>query len=360
MKRILGLVLLMSAAFVHVNASEVDHIDVQPQQFLALGVTLQQPVVVDVTLGARHPGQMVIPPAQVRIVSAPQAGLLQALLVAEGETVVEGAPLARLESPELMVLQRDYLQTVTQLALALSDKRRDQKLYKEGVIAKRRLLQKQSRYAELQAVEDEGRQTLMLSGMKIDEIDVLKSSRKLSSQLVIRAPADGVVMRRLLTSGEQLDRMTPIYRLAKLEPLWLEMYLPLAQLKGVRVGSVVQLVEPEVQARLILIGREVNPNNQTVMLRAEVTKGVEQLRPGQFVEARLALEAQASQFEVSSSALLRRDGRVYLMVRDASGFVARSVAVVSQQADRALVSGRLKSSDLLAATGVSALKAIWL
>ncbi len=359
MKYFFRVLLVLVCTFVQAD-ERASYIEVQPQQFSALGVTLQKPSVGDSTLGVRYPSQVVIPPAQVRIVSAPQAGLLQAMLVAEGESVVKGQPLALLESPELMVLQRDYLQAVTQLALALSDKRRDQKLYKEGVIAKRRLLQKQSAYSELQAVADERRQALQLAGMSADEVETLRVQRKLSSQLVIHAPESGVVMKRFLTSGEQVDRMTPIYRLAKLEPLWVEMSLPLAQLKNIHVGAVVQVVEPEVKARLILIGREVNANNQTVMLRAEVSAGVEQLRPGQFVEARLAVEAQESQLEVSSPSLLRRDGQAYLFVRYASGFEVRPVVVVSQNGQQAVVSGDVKRDDLLAVSGVSALKSIWL
>src|SRR3954470_11799230 len=56
------------------------------------------------------PGTVSVPPQQLRIVAAPAAGLLEAVLVAPNEPVREDQPIARLRSTELLEAQRLFLQ----------------------------------------------------------------------------------------------------------------------------------------------------------------------------------------------------------------------------------------------------------
>ncbi len=72
-------------------------------------------------LGSRYPAEVVVPNSQLHVIGALQGGLIEALMVAEGEHVKQGQILARIQSPGLLELQRDLLQTLTQLNLATVD-----------------------------------------------------------------------------------------------------------------------------------------------------------------------------------------------------------------------------------------------
>jgi len=48
------------------------------------------------------PGTVAVPPQQTRIVAAPAAGMIEAMLVAADETVAAGRPIARLTSPDVV------------------------------------------------------------------------------------------------------------------------------------------------------------------------------------------------------------------------------------------------------------------
>ncbi len=353
------LALFMVNAQAQAPSESASEIPIKASQFATLGIATAPVVSADATFGARLPARVVIPPAQVRVVSAPQTGLVESLLVAKGDEVHAGQILAHVQSPELIALQRDYLQTLTQLHLAASDLKRDEELFKEGVIAKRRLLEKRSRHAELIAARDERRQALLLAGMLDEAIKELERSRQLTSQLAVCAPIDGVVMERMVTAGERVERIDPLYRLASLDPLWLEIRAPLNQIGSLAPGSVVEVLAPQASGTLILIGREVDPDSQTVLLRAEVADGSELLRPGQFVQARLVVPA-GSGYSVASSALVRSADAVYVFVRTAQGFRAVPVKVISEQDGHAVVAGELKAREEVAVRGVSALKAAWL
>ena len=81
-----------------------------------------------------------MPPQQLRMVAAPAAGLVEMLLVAPDEEVKEGDPIARLKSSELVEAQHAFLHADADANLAVEKLRRDEQLFKERIIAERRLL----------------------------------------------------------------------------------------------------------------------------------------------------------------------------------------------------------------------------
>ena len=50
----------------------------------------------------------------------------------------------------------------------------------------------------------------------------------MNSGITITAPIDGQVLTQMVTIGQRVDVAMPLYRIAKLNTLWLEIYAPLA------------------------------------------------------------------------------------------------------------------------------------
>ena len=127
-------------------ASAAPPIPLSPQQRDSLGIEVAAPQTVDVKHSIALPARVAVPNAQLQVVTAPQAGLVEVLLVAEGEPVHKGQPLVRVQSPDLLDLQGDYLETLSRYSLADSNYRRDRQLHDEGIIAERRLLEARSAF----------------------------------------------------------------------------------------------------------------------------------------------------------------------------------------------------------------------
>jgi len=229
-----------------------------------------------------------VPNPQLQVVAARQAGVIASLLVAEGEQVTAGQLLARLQSPDLVAIQSDYLEALTRLTLAESEVARDRMLQREGVIAERRLLESRARRDELQTLAAQRRQVLALAGMSEADIDRLAETRTLTSSLPVRAPIGGVVLEQMVGTGESVPAAAPLYQIADLSALWVEVHVPVEQLEGIGTGSRALLSESGIEARIVTVGRLVHGEDQGVLVRAKVTDGAERLRPGQFVEVQLA------------------------------------------------------------------------
>lgn len=310
----------------------------------------------------RFPAQVVVPNNQQRVVSAPVGGLVDTVLVAVGDAVRQGQVVARLQSPDLLGLQRDLLQTRTQLQLARRNLDRDSQLHKDGIIAERRFQETRSTYQELVTRMAQQRQALQLAGMTPAGIDRLEHGQSLSSTIELTAPLTGVVMEQMATAGQRVDAATPIYRIATLKPLWLEIHVPLEHIKGVAIGDRVNIASSPVSGHVITIGREIHPADQGVLLRAEVDEGAERLRPGQFVQVevtcRCAPGAQPAQFRVPRNTLVRLGDRTVVFVQVPDGFSPLDVTVIEERDADAVIAARLPDAARIAVSGTATLKAM--
>lgn len=308
----------------------------------------------------RLPGEIVVPVGQERVVSTPQPGLIDALYVAAGQSVKKGQALAHISSPELVALQRDYLQALTQSRLAKNTLERDAELHKDGIIAERRYLSTKSSYEEVAALLAQRRQTLKLAGMGDAAIARLESRQEFSSGLTISAPIAGQVLEKLVTAGQRIDPATPLFRIGHLNPLWLEIHAPIETLEAVTNGMPVRIPKYEAEGKIIAVIRNINKNDQTMHIRAEITRNAERLSPGQFVEAELLAEKGASkQFSVPRNAVVRHGPDSYVFVQSAKGFMPLKVTVLSEQADKTVIAGALGGTEKVAVSGTVAIKAAW-
>ena len=98
-----------------------DEIKFSAEQLQSLGITTAAPVADPETPVSGLTATVVVPNAQLYVVSAPLPALVESLSAAVGQSVKRGQALARLQSPQLAEAQRAFLQATAQLALAESN-----------------------------------------------------------------------------------------------------------------------------------------------------------------------------------------------------------------------------------------------
>jgi RND family efflux transporter MFP subunit len=332
--------------------AEASRLTLQPAQLKSLGI---ETAVAGEMAGGRngtYPAQVRVPNEQMRVIAAPVGGMVEMLAVAPGATVKRGQVVAHLASPQALELQRDALQAGSQAGLMQQNLKRDEQLFSEGLIAESRLQTTRAAAAQASAQASERRQGLALAGA---------APGKLGGKLALTAPIDGVVLEQGAQLGQRVEPSGLIYRIARLSPLWLEIQAPVTVAATLREGSAVKISGSEVSGKLIAIGRAVDAASQTVLLRAEVGKGAETLRPGQVIEVEIA-SPPSQQQRLPAAALARDQGKTFAFVQTAGDdkgvvFEARAVRVISQGGDSVTVDG-IKAGEKVAIKGVSGLKAM--
>lgn len=307
---------------------------------------------------AGMPAQVVIPGNQLFTISTPLAAMVEQTLVGVGDSVRKGQALATLQSPALAEAQRGLLQSSTQAQLAKENLARDEQLWKDGIISESRYRTTQSLYREASAAFAERKQMLRLSGMSDADIVRLQTDNMLSSQLTLNSPIDGVVLEKTASAGQRLDAAIPLFKVAKLEPLALEIQAPLASTRELKVGASVTVPAYAAKGKLTAIGRSLSGGNQTILLRALITDGANNLRPGQFIEATIGTSGNAlNQWSIPNGALARIGNKVVIFIETAGGYRSEEVTVLHEGANNSVITGKLNGSEKIAIRGVSALKA---
>ncbi len=306
------------------------------------------------------PGQVVVPPQQLRIIAAPAAGMIETLFVSPDERVREGQAVARLRSPELVEAQRLFLQAVTAAGLAQESLRRDEQLFRERVIAERRLLVTRAEAAGAAAALDERKQLLTLFGMHPADVEELSSTRRISATLTVTAPTAGVVLERGAVAGERVAQAAPLMTIAELRPLWVNIQVPLARANALGTNARVLLPAQGAEGFILRVGRSADAATQSVTAVAEVHTGVEALRPGQAVTAavQLAPNVAGGQWRVPAGAVIRHRERSWVFVRTADGFLARPVQVLNETAQFTSIRAELRTADQIAVRGILSLLAV--
>ena len=182
----------------------------------------------------------VIDPALVVKVGSPVDGLLKAVHVRRGDIVERNQALAQIEpgvEAATVELNRARAKSTAEikaqearLKLARTLLARNVKLFERKVISEERL---EERRAAVEISERElARITLQ---RRLAELELLRS-QKILQRLTIRSPIDGVVTLKLLSAGEFVHPQAHIVVLAKLDPLHVEAFLPVALYKLITKG----------------------------------------------------------------------------------------------------------------------------
>ena len=229
-------------------------------------------------------GTVVLPAQQSEVVSMPLAGVVQAVLVSPMSTVKAGQPVARILSPQLADMQREWRAAVSQAGLARAKAQRDEELFNDGIIAAQRRNESNAlaQTADLAALER--RQALKLAG--VPEARLQEGAEPLSPALDIAAPTGGTVLEQLASPGQRLDAGSPLVRLGRADKLAIEFQAPASQLAGLRVGDALVVEGCSKPARVSAISPELSSATQNLMARAELVAAENCLRINQFVRLR--------------------------------------------------------------------------
>lgn len=216
-----------------------------------------------------------IEPDKVAEVGTQVIGVLEKVTVERGDIVKAGQVVAQLKSDverasvnvaEVRARADAELKAAIAAAeLAQVKAERAEYLVSVGFISKEAADQSaaEARIAKSRVAQSREAQRLSLQEL------VLSNSQL--AQRSIRVPFSGIVVDRYRTEGERVER-EPIVRIAKVDPLRIEMVLPLAQFGQVRQGATVNIRtdvtgEKLLPAKVTLVDRVVDAASNTFRVR---------------------------------------------------------------------------------------------
>lgn len=188
-----------------------------------------------------------------------------------------------------------------------------------------------------QAALEAARERLRLLGVPDTELKRMEGEERPTRAVAIRSPFAGTVIERLATEGAYVSTGTPLYRVANLNSLWLQLDAYENDLPSLAVGQQVRvaveaLSGAEFGGKITFVEPTLDPKRRTARVRVQVGNRDGRLRPGMFAEAEVSTgqaKGQPSPLVVPKTAPLFTGRRaiVYVEVRsgDRVAYEARTV-----------------------------------
>jgi RND family efflux transporter MFP subunit len=234
-------------------------------------------------------------PKQEAQIGAVVGGVLQELVVQEGDRVKKGDVLFRQDARDAVLrsLQAKAALAAAEASLAglETDYKRGEALIKDKAMGRAQWEQLQAAYASAKA------------GIESARVQV-QMADKMVSDAVVRAPFSGVVTQKLKNEGEMLAMMppSPVLILQDQSSLDLRFRLPEAALTKVKAGDQIiarfVAIGQEKEATIVRIMPTVDSRTRTVEIVASIPNSDLSLRPGLLAEVGFhenAVQAQGGQ-----------------------------------------------------------------
>lgn len=317
-------------------------------------VTLTRIVRADISETLSLTGTAAAPPNEDVRVGALVAGRIAALTVAEGDPVATGQILAKLDDRSYRN-QFQQAEAATQQAQANLDnarlaRTRNEDLFQRGIVARKDL-------------EDARTQeSVATAGMQQSEA-ALDLARLQVSRCEIVSPINGIVAKRFVSVGEQVDGTAaqPIVEVANLREVEFLGNAPAMYLAKMHAGQPVEVTTESApgkvfQGRVVAISPAVDPATGVGLVRIRVPNPNGLLRMGVFLNAQIAIDTHLRALTVPPDAIYRdQEGqpRVFVVTQDSANAIPVRLGI--QTKDRVeLVGGdssRVKEGDSVILTG---------
>jgi len=201
-------------------------VQVSPERIMQAGVEVEPVLYRFLVKTARSYGVIEVDETKRANIVARFPGRVEELMVnSVGATIGKGQPLARIYSPKFMAAAEEYLRALGSQKLvekAAGDANPDEKRRAEQLseAAKRRLL---------------------LAGFTEEQLDAVAKKGAITDSVTLNAPLSGTVIEKDVLPGQAVEEGTPMYTIADLSTLWVQVKILESDMAAVKPGMPVEI-----------------------------------------------------------------------------------------------------------------------
>lgn len=243
------------------------------------------------------PGKVEVNPNRVSHVVLPLVGRIVSVLVKLGDSVQQGQPLLRMESPDTDAAVSAYQQAQAQITQAKSallkaqaDLERVRDLRDHKAIAEKEVINAESVVAQTKAVIAQNEVAQQQAAVRLESFGLKPGNYR--QQLTVSAPISGKILELSIAAGEyRNDLATSTMTIADLSSVWVAADVQESDIRFIDPGERVDIelisYPGEVyRGKVMRIADTVDPQTRTVKVRAELDNAKGRLRPEMFAKMR--------------------------------------------------------------------------
>jgi len=271
-------------------------VDLNPSIYI-----FQTAVSVAVPVELNVPGRLAFNAEKSKVLSARAPGRVERIYAFDGAEVEMGSPVIEMYSPEFISAQQEYLLSsktakVLESSKTMSDLLGDAQITQQAAANRMRNL-----------------------GASDGDINQLEKSGKTQSNLIMRSPIKGVVVKRGVEPGAIVNAGDVMATLANPKELWFLGNIYEQDIRKIQKGQTMILrsesyPDKEFIAKANYIAPAIDPETHALLIRCDVENADGLLRPDMYVSARLKT-GEAEEVVVPQSAIVRVREMRYIIIK---------------------------------------------
>mgnify|MGYP006276438037 CR=1 FL=1 len=223
--------------------------------------------------------------------ATPVAGRVSQIHQLHGQ-VKAGDPIVTLESIDLLSLQKQFLNTLTDAQPLQSAFERAQRLSQSGAVSDRQYQKARAALNKNRQQQQQLTQALQLAGLSNKALQQLRQTETIEThKLLIRAPVSGQLNPIDIQPGQRLGADTAIGLITQTHALTLELALPKEKAHNLRLGQQVHISGQKQPGLVAFIAPTMHPVTQTVLVRVRHPNTQRSLMGGEMVTAQVIWQA---------------------------------------------------------------------
>ena len=261
----------------------------------------QTAVSVPVPVELNVPGRLAFNAEKSKVLSARAPGRVERIYAFDGAEVEMGSPVIEMYSPEFISAQQEYLlSSKTAKVLESSNTMSD-------------LL------GDAQITQQAAANRMLNLGAGDGDIQRLEKSGKTQSNLIMRSPIKGIVVKRGVEPGAIVNAGDVMATLANPKELWFLGNIYEQDIRKIQKGQTMVLrsesyPDREFIAKANYIAPAIDPETHALLIRCDVENADGLLRPDMYVSARLKT-GEAEAVVVPQSAIVRVREMRYIIIK---------------------------------------------
>lgn len=198
---------------------------------------------------------------------------------------------------------------------------------------------------------------LRLTGMPEEDIQRLRTSRRIQTRFTLKAPIDGVITAFDLRSGMNISKDKVVAQIQGMDPVWISAAVPESIAYLLKDTSQFDISVPAYPDKAFHVEKwsilpNVDPTTRTLQVRLQVANTDELLKPG--MNAWLKLNTQSQQMLlIPSQAVIDTGNEQRVITVDAEGrFVPKKIQVLHESQQQAGIGSGLNEGDSVVVSGL--------
>lgn len=292
----------------HAETEHGEEIALTAKQITEQGIQLALVEVGAVTKSASYPAKVTVNTDRQAHVSPAFSGYVEKVNVELGQRVVKGQALATLMVPDLVDQQANLQIVQANLELARQDYERERQLWSQGISAKQDYQRAYNTYKQAQIQVQASKSRLSAFGAALGS----------NGRYVLTAPISGIISKKDLVVGENVQLANQLFIIDQLDQLWLEFIAPSADLSAIGLNQHIEFKSLQTgnlfTAQIQSLNTEADLQTGRLQVRAKILSSATELRPNLMVNVQLQQAGSSQALRILKSAIQNVEGKDVVFV----------------------------------------------